>query len=172
MHGFKAPLVLSLFILILASVIAFNGDFIRDWWHERSARLNKENALSYASDICQFKNAANTSMFFFEKCNVLIRNAKETNDEKEILRVLEIMCAADNALACYDFGMKLRDTQADRAIQLFKKACRDGMGGNMQACGMYSRWLKTTDKTKALELAGYACKSGHVEFCNDQIIGK
>ncbi|HAZ13819.1 MAG: hypothetical protein A2X86_14510 [Bdellovibrionales bacterium GWA2_49_15] len=159
-HG---PVMISFIILVVAALVSYNADAFREWWQERDKRLNQANRLSMAASLCN--EAHLDARALRSECAVLLKDAKEKHDGARVAEIQEILCRADDTSACLELGLSLKDNGSERASKLFEKSCRDGLGGNMRACGLYSDFIKKTEPEKAKELSGYACRNGFKEFC-------
>ena len=91
-------------------------------------------------------------------------------DRKDFFVFQDIICQSEDFKKCVNFAKHFlnKNIRKDLARKNFKFACRDGAGGNMEACGLFSKILEQEGNVlKAKELRDYSCKNGFKQFCKN-----
>lgn len=91
-------------------------------------------------------------------------------DEKDFIGVQDILCQNGDLEFCVEASklFKRREKHDDLIRKNLHFACKDGTGGNYEACGLYADYLeKDGDSVKANQFRKRACELGYNQFCLD-----
>lgn len=89
-------------------------------------------------------------------------------DDEKVLResYLRRLCDLDDPRSCYNFALLKTSNLSEIDYQvLLEKACRNGVGGVMRACGELAYLIQASSPDFAQKYLQYACAAGHEKFC-------
>jgi hypothetical protein len=161
-------LVLSLVISIVFTICIIYKSELRSWYVERNKRLDRENNESLYNDRCGKKcdPIKKDCSSYIDICNA-IAEEEIIKGNHEVWKEYKIKsCLADDLTSCLDLSRKLIQTKdKENAKKHLTHACRDGSGGNIEACGELSYLIESKQPAKAKVYRKYACNIGFARFC-------
>ncbi|EPZ50145.1 hypothetical protein M902_1206 [Bacteriovorax sp. BAL6_X] len=92
--------------------------------------------------------------------------AKLDNKKQLELKYIEHLCAIDDASSCYELSqIKKKLLSLSDYKSLLNRACRQGRGGDMLACGKLGKLIKSESPVLSKKYQDYACATGHKKYC-------
>lgn len=154
-----------LFLTIIVGIAVIFLDPIMEILESRVTTVKSNKLRSDAKTVCfrdDFPIGRQT-----QACRDGLFYAKKDNDKKLQSSFLARMCELDDANSCFIIARENQPKLDAVEYQvLLEKACRNGAGGVMEACGELAPLIKDRAPEFAKKYLEYACAAGHNKYCN------
>ncbi|MFG1483344.1 hypothetical protein ABMA79_10330 [Halobacteriovorax sp. HFRX-2_2] len=153
-----------LFLTIFVGVVAAFLDPIMVLLQKRVAQVERDKIRGEAHTLC-FRDDFSRGRQL-QACLDGRKLAKTDNKKQLELKYLERLCAIEDASSCYELSQVNAQLLSPYEYKsLLNKACRQGRGGNMLACGKLGELIKSDSPALSIKYQEYACASGHKKYC-------
>lgn len=153
-----------LFLTIIVGITVIFLDPIMALLEKRVVQVEANKLRSDAKTICFRDDFPQGRQL--QACRDGSFYAQKDNDNELHQTYLKRLCDLDDPRSCYEYASKnfSKITSADYQV-LLEKACRNGAGGIMLACGKLAQLIEDTSPEFAKKYLEYACAAGHKKFC-------
>ncbi|WP_412470057.1 MULTISPECIES: hypothetical protein [unclassified Halobacteriovorax] len=153
-----------LFLTITVGVIALFLDPIMGLLQKRVTQVEQDKLRGDAHTVC-FRDDFSQSRQL-QACLDGRELAKLDNKKQLELKYIERLCEINDASSCYELSqIKKKLLPKDDYKSLLNKACRQGRGGSMLACGKLGELIESDSPALSKKYQEYACASGHKKYC-------
>ncbi|MFG1520869.1 hypothetical protein [Halobacteriovorax sp. ZH1_bin.1] len=153
-----------LFLTILVGVVAVFLDPIMLLLQNRVAQVEQDKIRGDAHTLCFRDDFPRGRQL--QACLDGRKLANIDNKKQLELKYLERLCALEDASSCYELSqIKKKLLSQDEYKSLLNRACRQGRGGDMLACGKLGELIKTESPDLSKQYQEYACAVGHKKYC-------
>lgn len=153
-----------LFLILIIGTIAIFIDPIVGRLRRRIISVNKLKLREDAKIICfrddfpvdrQIQACADGKKYAEADSNSSLEN-----------QYLKRLCNLNDPSSCYDWAVsRIFKLSKDEYRKLIEKACREGRGGDMRACGELGGLIQNDNPVLSKEYLKFACANGHNKYC-------